>query len=270
MHNFKKEFGQNFLKSGRFPQKLVTYLDIQPEDTLIEIGPGEGVLSSLLVKTGNKVIAIEIDYSLLPQLIKRFDGSDNFNLINNDFLQVDLNSILEENHSSGLIKFTGSLPYNISKKIILKILKFNLEQTRFKISKMAFIVQDEVAIDYASKAPKASLLSNLTRLYAELKKEESIPKSQFYPTPKVNGGILLITPKTEMHPNYTEIESLMKIAYSSPRKTLYNNLKSSRKWDANFLELFKAIGINEKARSSELMFEQWGELYISLTNSQST
>jgi len=262
MHKFKKQFGQNFLRSNRFPDKLVKYLNIAETDTVIEIGPGEGVLTNLLLPTNSKILSVEVDYSLLPKLIKRFSEKSNFNLINEDFLQVDLSKILEKYQSGEEIKFAGSLPYNISKKIILKILKFNLSQSKYKVRKMAFIVQEEVAVDYASKAPKASLLSNLTHLYANLKKEESIPKTQFHPVPQVNGGILVIEPKESMTQDYEKIEHLMKIGFVSPRKTLSNNLRNSTKWSTKDINaILSGLGVNEKARASELSLEQWIELH---------
>jgi len=266
MHKFKKQFGQNFLRSNRFPGKLVKYLDIEEKDTIIEVGPGEGILTNLLTETKGKIISVEVDYSLLPKLIKKFAERPTFNLVNEDFLQLDLSVILDKYNSGESVKFAGSLPYNISKKIILKILQFNFSQTKYKVKRMAFIVQEEVASDYASKSPKASLLANLTNLYASIKKMESIPKSQFYPVPMVNGGILVLEPKEALSTNIHEIEQLMKIAFVSPRKTLYNNLKSSRKWlDKDIAAIILELGINEKARASEVNLDQWELLYNKLS-----
>jgi len=268
MHKFKKQFGQNFLRSNRFPQKMVDYLDINEEDTIIEVGPGEGILTNLLIRTGAKVVSIEIDYTLLPKLIKRFNEEKNFKLINEDFLAVNLSELLDKLDGATSIKFTGSLPYNISKKIILKILRFNFEQTKFRVKKMSFIVQEEVAADYASKPPKASLLSNLTNLYAIIKKQESIPKSQFFPVPQVNGGILSLEPRELINKDYQEIEKMMKIAYVSPRKILSNNLRSSQKWpNANIIEILASVGLGEKARPSEVPLEMWRDIYARLINS---
>lgn len=267
MHKFKKHFGQNFLRSNRFPEKMVGYLSISQTDTVIEIGPGEGVVTNLLTQKDCKTISVEVDYTLLPKLIKRFSEKENFNLVNEDFLQLDLTQVLDKYNSKQDVKFTGSLPYNISKKIILKILKFNFEQTKYKVKKMAFIVQEEVAIDYASKPPKSSLLANLTNLYASVKKMESIPRSQFFPVPQVNGGILVIEPKNKLPINISELEQLLKISYISPRKTLYNNLKSSRKWETkDILSIINSIGLSEKARASEVSSEQWEVLYEKLNS----
>lgn len=266
MHKFKKQFGQNFLRNNRFPQKVVEYLDLKDDDTVIEIGPGEGILTNLLLNKDIKVISIEIDYSLLPKLIKKFGDNPNFILENEDFLNINLLEVLKKNSSTKNIKFTGSLPYNISKKIILKILKFSFEQSDYNVGKMSFIVQEEVASDYNSKAPKATQLANLTSLYAKVKKQESIPKSQFYPVPQVNGGILTLEPHNSLPANISNIEQLIKIAYISPRKTLLNNLRNSKKWEnKDILKILNEIGLNEKSRASEVALDSWIDLYNKLS-----
>ncbi len=264
-HQFKKSFGQNFLRNGKFTNKLAEALQIQPDQSVIEIGPGEGVLTNSLLKVKAKVIAVEIDYSLIPNLIKRFGENKNFEIINEDILHIDFTEALDKFNATSEVKAAGSLPYNISKKIIKKFEDFNLEQDKYFVSQMAFIVQDEVAKEYASKAPKASLLSNYINLYADVKKLESIPASQFFPQPRVNGAILLITPKKEVIENAGEIYKFMRLGFSAPRKTLLKNLKNSNKWDKEFLiKTFSELEIKENARAAEIENEKWVELYEKL------
>lgn len=305
MHNFKKNFGQNFLKGHKFQSLIVEYLDLKEDDLVIEIGPGNGALTQHLLETGALVNSIEIDYSLLPTLIRNFDKFPNFNLVNDDILKIDLLKLLNEEFNKERflklsklngIKICGSLPYNISKKIISNLLDINnssrrpignqnnnpLENSKttenanpfgVKIDTMCFIVQDEVAKEYVQKPPNANRLAITTSLYADIKKGLSISNEYFYPKPKVNGGILIFKPINNLGNSFlnnddiNEIIKLVKIGYISPRKTLFNNLKSSRKWENSLiLESINSIGFNEKTRASELSRDHWIKLYTKLIN----
>lgn len=264
-HNFKKNYGQNFLKNGKFVHILTNALELKESDSVIEVGTGEGIVTNNLINSGAKTMSVEIDYSLIPNLIKRFGEKTNFEVFNEDFLTIDLEAALDKIGSGPDVKATGSLPYNISKRIIKKFLDFNLSQSKYFISNMSFIVQDEVAKEYVTKAPRASFLSNSTKLFAELKKLESIPASQFYPVPKVNGAILLIMPKRDLSENVNEVNKFIRLGYSSPRKTLLKNLKNSNKWEKETLEnAFNQLQISLTARAAELEENTWLELFKKL------
>jgi len=192
------------------------------------------MLTNILVQTGTKVMSIEIDYTLIPNLIKRFTDNKNFYLVHQDFLVADLNEELDKIEAGESIKVVGSLPYNISKRIIDRIVKYNLEQKAANhprlVKRMSFIIQDEVAKEYVALAPRASFLSNYIKIFADVKKMESVPAIQFFPMPKVNGGIIVIEFKEETPTDYVEILKLIRIGFLTPRKTLLRNLKNSRKW----------------------------------------
>ncbi len=287
MHSFKKSFGQNFLKGHKFQSLMVEYLDLKEDDLVIEIGPGDGSLTLHLLETNALVNSIEIDYSLLPTLLRKFDRNNNFNLINEDILKLDfkelLNNTFNKDRFSELlkdnrgVKICGSLPYNISKRIISSLLDLNLSfhidnKYGIKIESMCFIVQDEVAKEYVSRPPQAAKLSVISSLYSDIKKGLSIPKDYFYPKPKVDGGILIFKPLNNSDDfnvlNIKEIIKLVNIGYISPRKTLYNNLKSSNKWDSdNILKSIEAIGFINTTRASELSRDNWIKLYSLLINS---
>lgn len=253
-HDFQKKWGQNFLRGDRYAQELVKAADVQKGDIVVEIGPGDGRVTNLLLQAGAKVLSIEVDYSLLPKLLKRFGDNKDFQLIHQDILQTDVVVEVEKLGWGNKFKVVGSLPYNISKKIIEQLITAQVQPVI-----CAFIVQEEVAQDYAAKAPKASSLSNWVQLYAQAKKMLSIPKQQFHPAPKVNGGILQLIP----HKNYDEntiqiMQKIIRVGFSSPRKTLWNNLRSLPELNklsaAEFQEKF---GFNEFVRPAELELSQW-------------
>lgn len=267
-HQFKKKFGQNFLHDKKFIVEMVDSLELKPTDIVLEIGPGDGSVTNEVLSRGNKIICIEIDYSLLPNLVRRFSDNPNFNLVHEDILKFDLREFLKEKDLSGDLKLVGSLPYNISKMIIAKYLKYNFKNIEYGISnvakpmihdsgikKMSFIVQDEVAKDYVSRIPKASFLYNFVKIYSNPKKLRSIPAEKFYPKPKVDGGIITFTLKNE--PEVKDPESFvkfMRVGFSSPRKSLKNNLKP-------FKNLKLPEKFSENQRAQELEFEDWVEFY---------
>lgn len=256
-HSFQKKWGQNFLRNDRFAKILVQAAEITDQDVVIEIGPGDGRVTNLLLATGAKVLAIEVDYSLLANLIKRFGQIDNFQLIHTDVMQVDIVSELQKLGWGTKFKVVGSLPYNISKLIIQKLITSEVTPEI-----CSFIVQEEVAQDYSAKSPKASYLANWVQTHAEVKKLETIPKGQFHPAPKVNGGILLIKPRHRF--NETEAENInrtLRVGFSNPRKTLWNNLRNVEPFKSMGVEtLVRDFGITELIRPAEVDFETWVNL----------
>ncbi|MCA9379206.1 ribosomal RNA small subunit methyltransferase A [Candidatus Dojkabacteria bacterium] len=253
-HFFKKQFGQNFLRGDRFARELVNALNIADGDTVIEIGPGDGQVTKLLLEKARQVISIEIDYNLVPKLIQRFQANKNFHIEHTDILQVEITELAEK-YDFQSYKLVGSLPYNISKKIIEKFLSSELLPEQ-----MAFIIQEEVAQDYTARPPKASFLSNWISLRADTKKLVSIPASQFYPTPKVNGAIITITPHQHIA-GAEEMAKLLRIGFSSPRKTLMNNLRNNQELDTGKLDIaWQQLGLSPTVRPAELTGEQWREI----------
>jgi len=276
-HNFKKNYGQNFLTVSRFAEDLVDSLELNEFDVVIEIGPGDGMVTNILLNRGvSKVIAIEIDYDLLPNLIRRFSRFESFKLVHEDILKVDLNQLLKkyevdlkvkqinnEKENIGSIKVVGSLPYNISKKIIDKFLQFKADNPDINLDRMSFIVQEEVAKDYTAQAPKASFLSNYLQIFANARKLKTIPAQKFYPKPQVNGAILLIKFKDlDELGDRQELAKFIRTGFSSPRKTLFKNLSNTQKYDLEKLkESLQKLGFKDTVRPAELSFEEFVKLF---------
>ncbi len=280
MHQFKKNYGQNFLKTTKFAHKLVDSLNISADDTVIEIGPGDGMVTKLALDKGCRIICIEVDYDLLPGLIRKFGENKNFNITHSDVLQVNFEEILDQfsvvsnqlseqeagslkPEANSSIKVIGSLPYNISKKIIDNLINFKVTNKKYSLNECSFIVQEEVAKEYVALPPQSSFLSNYLKVYSTVRKLETIPAYQFFPMPKVNGAILNIKFNKEIPDNHREIVQFIRIGFSAPRKTLIKNLKNSNKFETEKLLLaFKELDIKETARPAELDNEQWMELIL--------
>jgi 16S rRNA (adenine1518-N6/adenine1519-N6)-dimethyltransferase len=261
MHNFKKQFGQNFLKNAKYARIVVESLQIAPTDLVLEIGPGDGMLTKLLLETGAQVIAFEVDFDLIPKLLTKFEAYSNFKLVHKSILDVNLSEELKLFENIDSVKIAGSLPYNISKKIIDTCLRFNVSNTKQKIDSCSFIVQEEVAKDYVAAAPKSSFLSNYSKIFAKVRKLESIPNYMFFPQPKVNGGILKIEMYKDLNYNYEELHKLIRIGFSNPRKTLSNNLKSSGKYtNESIAKVFTDLSLSPTIRPAEVEFELWSKI----------
>jgi len=253
--NFKKSFGQNFFVSSNWPQKLVESAEISPQDTVLEIGAGVGAVTQILLEKAQLIIANEVDRDLIPKLMSKFAQRKNFLMLPGDFLQIDLNSLPVKS-----FKVVGSLPYNISKKIISKLLTLDP-----KPQTVTVVVQKEVADDYVARPPKATFLNNFVQIYAQVAYLTTIPKEEFYPTPKVSGAILHFKNIYQRFPDAAPLKAFIKQGYLTPRKTLLNNLKSLNNKET-LLHIFKEMQLKPSIRASELSLKDWYNLYTKMHN----
>lgn len=249
-HVFKKKLGQNFLRSRHYLEKILETLKLEENDILVEVGPGDGALTNIILERYPeiKITSVEYDSSLYETLESRFDKYANWSLLKQDILQVDLNQF-------DATKIIGNLPYNISKKIIRNFLYSNIQQGYF-------LIQKEVAYDYTVSPPKASFLSNMVQCFGACTYEFQIPKEEFFPMPKVDGGLISINKYWENmdEENLERAEKLVRFIHSgfaSPRKTLVNNLS----YLDNIKQTIAKLDMNPLARAQEVSIDQWRLLY---------
>lgn len=252
-HIFKKQFGQNFIRSTTVIKQILDFLEIQPEDNIIEIGPGDGRFTEELIKHDlDKLILVEIDTDLISFLNSKFENQisrGKLEILNQNILDIDLSTLNPQP------KLYGSLPYNISKRIISKFIECeNLPE------QMVFIVQKEVAQDYVAKVPDASYLSNYIKIFADTKLVLKVPKEQFYPMPKVDGGVLLIKPKKIDLKEGRAIAKFIFNGFRNKRKKLSKVLNSIYR-DIDWVKKFEALKLNPNARAQELDYETWLKLF---------
>tara|TARA_R110000772_G_scaffold81245_3_gene172867 strand:+ start:2106 stop:2909 length:804 start_codon:yes stop_codon:yes gene_type:complete len=220
-HRPRKRFGQNFLTDQSIVEKILKALAPNAGDTLIEIGPGQGALTELLLSSGAQVHAIEIDRDLAAYLREQFGGKSNFSLHENDVLKVDFNSLLSHARPARII---GNLPYNISTPLIFHLLNYLPG-----ISDMLFMLQLEV-VDRMAATPNSKIYGRLSVMVQYLCKVEplfKVPATAFSPAPKVESAIVKLTPHKQapfasVPPE--ELEKLLRQAFAHRRKTLRNNL----------------------------------------------
>lgn len=258
-----KKLGQNFLINDEVINGIVEASNIQKEDLVIEIGPGLGTLTSELLENAGKVIAIELDENMLPILNDRFKLYDNFELLNEDVLKVDLNKLISEN-MGGLskAKVVANLPYYITTPIIMKLL-----ENKLNIESITVMVQKEVA-DRITAKPGDKLSGSITYsvdYYAEAEKIVFVDKSSFIPAPEVDSEVikLQIREEPKVHVENEELFfKVIKASFMQRRKTLLNGLNNSGiiKDKEGLKEILQKLGLSVDIRGEKLTIEQFAEL----------
>jgi len=250
-HKFKKMFGQNFLINSQWTTKLVNTLILKKNVKVIEVGPGNGIVTTELLKTGSDVYSIEIDSELVPLLINKFNNNKHFHLINSDIMKLNLDSLPQCKYV-----VVGSLPYNISKEIIYKFMLANN-----KPQNMVFIIQKEVADEYCAIKPHNTFLSNWLRLYSIPEFICKIPNTEFYPQPKVDGAIIKFELTPEKYKDCIKITKFIKHNFGQPRKKLSATLSSITGSKENAKNIIQNAGFKDTIRAAELDLEDWIRLY---------
>lgn len=252
----KKSLGQNFLNSPSALKKIVDAGQVIQSDTILEIGPGKGVLTRELLEKAGKVIAIEKDQELIPILEDKFKTeikSKKLVLINDDALKVNLEDLGLKN---GQFKLIANIPYYITGQIIRQFLENNPKPTL-----MVLMVQKEVA-ERIAKSPKESILSLSVKAFGDPKYISTVPKTAFLPTPSVDSAILLINNISDKNFKNKEQEkrffAILHAAFSQKRKMAINNLKKNG--SKNIEEIFQKLEIDKKARAEDIPLKKWLDL----------
>lgn len=261
-----KGLGQNFLTDPGVIEAMVDAAEIGPEDLVIEIGPGIGVLTDAAAKRAKKVIAIEIDKALLPVLKYTLAHHNNVEIINEDILKVDLNKIIrEEAVEKQNVKIMGNLPYYITTPIITQLLE---KGTR--AASITIMMQKEVAERIVSPPGKKSFgaLSVAVQYYSNPQKVVSVPKEVFFPIPKVDSEVLILTllekPAVEVKDKEMFFR-LVKAGFAQRRKTLSNSLKGAGLDKDAVEKALEDSGIEGSRRAETLSLEEFAALSDALS-----
>jgi 16S rRNA (adenine1518-N6/adenine1519-N6)-dimethyltransferase len=180
----KKSLGQNFLVDENIARKIIRYLAPNPEDVVLEIGPGFGVLTKYLIPAVKHVFAVEIDRNLTKELKQRFAGEKTFKLIQGDFLEIDMAEFYDGREK---LKIIGNIPYHITSPVIFKI--FNVREF---VRDMILMIQREVAqrIVASPGSKEYGILSVFSQLYSEPQILFHVSKKVFSPKPEVDSSVV--------------------------------------------------------------------------------
>lgn len=254
----KKSLGQNFLRDADIVEGILRVAEVGADDRILEIGPGDGALTAPLLARGAKVTAIELDHALVERLGERFQESDTLLLLEGNILELDMNRYLSESSfEDGKYKVVANIPYYITAPIIRLLLSLAARPER-----IVLMVQNEVAKRLAAAPGDMSILSVMAQYYADVRTEIFVPKSSFFPVPKVDSAVVMLRPKRRFsQEGDRRIFRVVRAGFAARRKTLANNLSSSFRIPREEITAMLAdIGLGVSVRAQELSVEDWEKL----------
>jgi 16S rRNA (adenine1518-N6/adenine1519-N6)-dimethyltransferase len=257
----KKSLGQNFLKSKAALNDIVEAANISDKDIVIEIGPGKGVLTKLLLEKSGKVIAIEKDDRLIEVLSETFKdaiGSKKLELIHGDILEFEPSKY---GLKSGEYKLVANIPYYITGLVIQQFLTSETQPTL-----MVLLLQKEVAQRIVTRDKRESILSVSVKVYGNPYYIGTVKAKYFSPEPKVDSAIILVDDiSKEFFTRFSERDffDVVKAGFAHKRKVVISNLKKIFP-EKDFEKIFDDLLLNRKIRAENLTIEQWKEITIQM------
>lgn len=250
-HNLiaKKGYGQNFLINYETIKNITKDLNIKDTTLVIEIGPGLGALTQELLRVAKKVIAIEIDKNMVNVLNENL-SMENLEIINEDFLKIDLDKLVEENKEFKEVIIVSNLPYYITSDILEKIISSNNK----KIVKIVAMMQKEVGKKLLKKEDKIeSYLKVLIDNYCDVKTVTYVSKNDFEPRPNVDSIVLEFSLNKDVYNLNNEFFHIVKECLKNRRKSIVNTLPFEKDY---VLEKFQKIGVKPTIRIEELRIKE--------------
>ena len=255
----KKSFGQNFLVDRNYISKIISALNPQSGEIIIEIGAGRGALTEVLIESGANVVAIELERNMISILRDRFAGKDNFKLVEADALNIDFATAVQcfvsQTTNNKPVKIIANLPYNISTAILQKLI-----EQRNCFSEMVLMFQREVVERITAKPGNSErgFLTVLTEAYLESEKLFDVPPRAFQPAPKVQSSVVRLKPSAGVEiKNEIVFRKIVSAGFRQKRKTILNNLKSEFE---NAKQVLDQCGIDHQRRAETLSLAEWKSL----------
>jgi 16S rRNA (adenine1518-N6/adenine1519-N6)-dimethyltransferase len=260
-----KRLAQHFLRDPRTVQRIVEALNPRTDETIVEIGPGEGVLTAALLERAGRVVAVEFDENLEPLLRERFSGHSNFKLVMGDALTTDF---CVEIHPASSARLAANLPYNISTAILQRLIS-----QRECLTEMVVMLQREVVERILAPAGSSErgYLSVLVEAYAETEKLFDVAPGAFRPPPKVWSSVMRLVFTPRLIANEDLFWETVSAGFAQKRKTILNNLRhaSGRLQDVlqrnggASIVLCKAE-VELQRRAETLTIEEWGRIVAAM------
>ncbi len=256
-----KKLGQNFLINESIIDEIIEKAEVSQNDVIIEIGPGLGSLTAKLLERAKKVIAIELDEKLAAFLEKRFSLFDNFELIQNDVLKVNLKEIASQYEH---VKVVANLPYYITTPIVMKLL-----EEKLPLESITVMVQKEVGERFCA-TPNGKEYGAITvsiAYYTDAKIVIDVPKDNFDPVPEVDSVVVKLNIR-KIPPVLLKDEKvffrLIKAGFSQRRKTISNSLMGVGKSKEEIKEILEKLNLKENLRAENLSIDDFANIANSL------
>jgi len=251
--HMSKKLGQNFLVDEYLVQGIVNAAGINPEDTVLEVGPGIGTLTQGLAETGAQVVAVELDRKLVSVLGKTLEGYDNVRVIHGDILKIDISREI----SAERYKVVANLPYYITTPIIMKLL-----EDRLPIDVLVTMVQKEVAERMVAKpgGKEYGALSVAVQFYTVPEIVLQVPPASFIPPPAVESAVIRCSVRGKPPVELADERLFFRVvkgAFSQRRKTLSNALKTTGISSEKITEILAAAGIDGTRRGETLSLDEF-------------
>jgi 16S rRNA (adenine1518-N6/adenine1519-N6)-dimethyltransferase len=252
----RKSLGQNFLVDDNVRDNIIEAAGLTAGDTVIEVGPGLGILTEKLASQAGRVVAVELDDSLAERLRNRLVRFSNIEIINADILSLDLNTLIK----GGTYKVVANIPYYITSPI----LRFFM-QAELRPSLMVIMMQEEVALDVTAKPGAMGFLAVSMRLFSIPRMICRVPADCFYPAPRVDSAVvrfdILARPAVEVG----DVEGFLELVHAgfkAPRKQLHNSLAIGLGLEPAATEkILMQAGIDSHRRPGTLTLDEWSALY---------
>lgn len=256
-HGFKfsKSLGQNFLIDGNIVRNIVKEAGVTKDDYVLEVGPGIGTLTEELALRAKKVVAVEIDESLLPILDITLKDQDNIEIVHGDILKLDIQSIIKEKLGGGPVKVVANLPYYVTTPIIARFLEEDLD-----VDSLTIMVQKEVAERMVSKEGSKvyGSLSVFVNFYSQPEIIIKVPKSVFMPSPKIDSSVIKLNMKKDLPDvDREKFFKVVKASFSKRRKTILNALSTYgfSLTKETIKESLESAGVDPRSRAEDLSLE---------------
>ena len=263
-HHPSKRFGQNFLTDQRIIQRIVAAVDPKADETIIEIGPGQGALTAPLLETAGRLVAIEFDRNLIPILTSQFGASGNFTLVEEDALATDYCALVGPATHARVV---GNLPYNIGTAILQRLIEH-----RACLTELVLMLQKEVGerITAPPSSADRGYLSVFVQAHCETEKVFDVAPHAFRPAPKVWSSVLRLKVRRRLAVDVQDEKLLWKIVsagFAQRRKTILNNLRNA---PSPLQEIVKSHGgasivlcradVELQRRAETLTIEEWARI----------
>ena len=276
-----KVLGQNFLIDEKVINSLLDTAKISKKDTVVEVGSGTGVITKKLARVAKRVLAVEKDPKLVELLKQEFSVYKNVEVINEDILKWEFPQNHNDNNKDGEtgqisnvkgqlsgLKLVGAIPYYLTARLF----RHFLQEMQNSPLLIAVIIPKAVAQRICAKPPNLNLLAVSVQIYGEPKIIKNVPRTCFWPQPKVDSAILIVSDIAKPKVDEEHFFEVLKAGFSSPRKKLITNLSKKLKQPRAQLEnIFKKTNIDPSIRAESLTVEKWKELVVRiehLTHSQ--
>jgi 16S rRNA (adenine1518-N6/adenine1519-N6)-dimethyltransferase len=270
----RKGLGQNFLVDPIHLAKIVEIAELTPTDTVLEIGPGPGSLTRLLVEAAGRVIAVELDAAMVSLLRTELGHFKNLTIVEADILQTQIEDLISQVHNSAIgtppearkraqfpipYKVVANLPYYITSAVIRHLLEALLRPERLVVT-----VQKEVAQRMVAKPGQMSLLAVSVQFYGQPRLAHHIPAGAFYPVPRVASAVVQIDTFAQPPLAVTDVDHffrVVKAGFGQKRKQLKNSLAAGlHKSAAEVSAALARVKIDPTRRAETLSLEEWGRL----------